>query len=130
MNSKGDDPLSTPAEVVEANDTTILLTVDAAHDGHRLDRVLASLLPNRSRSQLQRHIALGAVLVDGADPRHGARTLVHAGSVIAHRAPPETPTSLVPRAIPLDVLFEDEHILEVMARAEAEAKAERTRGDR
>ena len=48
------------------------MTVELEHDGVRLDSFLAALLPDRSRSQLQRLIKDGHVTgpVDGAEGEH------------------------------------------------------------
>ena len=41
------------------------VAVGAEHDGLRLDRFLAAVLPERSRSQIQRLVKDGRVAVDG-----------------------------------------------------------------
>jgi 23S rRNA pseudouridine1911/1915/1917 synthase len=85
--------------------------VDAAFAGARLDRYLADLNPEISRSAIQRHIELGAVMVDGAPPKRGASTVLREGSVVRYRPPPPVPTELLAEEIPLSILFEDPQLL-------------------
>lgn len=88
-------------------------TVLPAESGERLDRFLAHHAAGRSRSLLQRHIELGAVLVDGASPRRGAKTALAPGAKVSYRPPPPEPSALEPEALPLSIVFEDEHLLVV-----------------
>ena len=72
---------------------TIELVVDANHAGDRLDRTLTALVPDSSRTTIQRHIEAGAVLVDGEVPARGAKTKVEAGQTIAYTPPPPEPAA-------------------------------------
>lgn len=92
---------------------TIALTIDERHDGERLDRALADLVPDTSRAAIQRHIERDAVLIDGELPARGAKTKVHAGQKILYAPPPPEPLDLEPEDIPLAILYEDEHLLAV-----------------
>ena len=79
--------------------------------GARLDRALAQIVPEFSRSYLQQLIAAGAVQLNGlASTKSSAR--VKAGDEIRIELKP-TPQSQAfkPEAMALDVLFEDEHLL-------------------
>jgi 23S rRNA pseudouridine1911/1915/1917 synthase len=80
---------------------------DAA--GLRLDRFLAASAYGWSRSQLARWIVEGHVTRNGA-PSKPAQ-FVQPGDVIKVVPPPLTPSDLVPQEIPLDILFEDEHLI-------------------
>lgn len=78
----------------------------------RLDRYLASRITFMSRTQLQRLIAgesQGGVLVNGKVCKPS--TMLHAGDEIEVILPPPPPSGLTPEDIPLDVLFEDEHLI-------------------
>lgn len=78
----------------------------------RLDKVLADLMPEESRSRLARHIRSGGVTVDGAPASASDR--VRRGTVIeVQPIPTSPPQSLEPADIPLEVLFEDEWLLVV-----------------
>ena len=86
---------------------TMVVPEDAA--GLRLDRFLAGSGNGWSRSQVARWIAEGNVLRNGA-PSKPAQFL-RAGDVIEVNPPPVVPSELLPQEIPLDVLFEDEHMI-------------------
>lgn len=77
--------------------------------GRRLDRAVAALFPEYSRSRLQRWIRDGRVTVDGGVRR--PRDPVREGEVVALEAEPETETFLAPQEIPLEILYEDEALL-------------------
>lgn len=77
----------------------------------RLDRVLATVWKDASRTSMQRAIEAGEVLVSGKRVR--ANSLLKPGAVVVWRPPPPAPTGLEPAAIPLSILFEDEHLVVV-----------------
>jgi 23S rRNA pseudouridine1911/1915/1917 synthase len=82
--------------------------------GQRLDRVLAHLLPDMTRSALQRLIRDGGVLLDGAPARASDKPA--AGQTIrVGRSSSFAPGlgDLQPQAIPLDIIYEDDHLLVV-----------------
>jgi 23S rRNA pseudouridine1911/1915/1917 synthase len=92
------------------SDQPISLTIPGACSGLRLDQALARLLPDYSRSRLQGWIRAGQVTVDGrpADAKHkvwGNESV----TVIPQPAPEECAFNA--QDIPLDVVYEDEHIL-------------------
>lgn len=76
--------------------------------GKRVDRWLSERFPDHSRTQVQHWIRDGNVTVDGAPPR--ASRPVEAGDVFLVEVPPSPPTTLDPRPLPLDIVYEDEHI--------------------
>ncbi len=77
----------------------------------RLDRYLTGLLPRSSRSQIQRWIAEGHVLVNGkrVKPSHQVRP----SEEIVAEPPAPKPMELKPEAIPLTILYEDPYLLVV-----------------
>ena len=83
-------------------------TVPSTAAGRRLDAVLAELFPEYSRSRLSAWIKSGDVTVDGGSPR--GRDSVHGGEVIVLSVVQETQTHAVAEDIPLDILYEDEHV--------------------
>ena len=83
--------------------------VDDADRNTRLDVFLAQRMPDLSRSHIQKLIAKSCVLVDGVVSRAGHR--VQPGEGIYVTIPPPEPTDIVAEDIPLDVVFEDEHII-------------------
>jgi 23S rRNA pseudouridine1911/1915/1917 synthase len=86
------------------------LTVDATEAGSRLDVFLAAHFPDYSRVHLRRVISTGvAVIVDGRGGKPAYR--LKAGqrvSVVLPQIPREAPR---PENIPLEVLYEDEHVV-------------------
>ncbi len=76
--------------------------------GRRLDAVLAELFPEYSRSRLSAWIKSGDVSVDGAPAR--GRDHVRGGEAVTLAAVQETQTHAVAEDIPLDILYEDEHV--------------------
>jgi 23S rRNA pseudouridine1911/1915/1917 synthase len=81
------------------------IVVAPAAQGQRLDVMLAGEIGEVSRSQLARHIAEGAVTVNGERvvPSRKVRT----GDVVLWTPPPPTTVDLAPEAIPLRILHED-----------------------
>jgi 23S rRNA pseudouridine1911/1915/1917 synthase len=74
----------------------------------RLDRFLADQL-QLSRTQAARLVAEGGVSVN-ATPARASRTLIRGETVIVTFPEHEPPRQLVPNAIPLEIVFEDEHL--------------------
>jgi 23S rRNA pseudouridine1911/1915/1917 synthase len=77
----------------------------------RLDLFLSRSDLTLSRSHIQRLIEDGCVTVDGKSPRPSCR--VKAGDRIALLVPDPAPSPLLPQALPLDIRFEDDHLLVV-----------------
>jgi 23S rRNA pseudouridine1911/1915/1917 synthase len=83
--------------------------MDPRQAGRRLDQALAELLPEFSRSRLQQWISEGRVRLDGAPC--GRRDKVRGGEEVRLEAVLDVRATCAPEAIPLDVRFEDEHLL-------------------
>ena len=81
------------------------VTVDVEYDGVRLDSFLAALLPDRSRSQLQRLIKEGHV----TGPIEGLKASlpVKAGQTFHIDLPEAAPATAVAENLPLAILYED-----------------------
>ena len=77
--------------------------------GRRLDQVLAELFPEHSRSRLSGWIKSGDVLLDGAPAR--PRDPVVGGETVSLTVTMDVQTHAVAEDIPLQVLFEDEHLI-------------------
>jgi 23S rRNA pseudouridine1911/1915/1917 synthase len=87
----------------------ISFTVKPPDAGQRLD-VYLSQQPNLpTRSQIQSLIEQGLITV-GGQPKKAHYKLV-AGDRIEVTIPPPRKLEITPQAIPLDILFEDEHII-------------------
>jgi len=85
--------------------------VGRASAGRRLDRFLAAVCGDISRSRLQKLIEEGAVRVDGAVEKRPSRTTADGQKVelTLPEAPPRT--ALVAEDIPLEILYEDDQLL-------------------
>ncbi|RIJ23585.1 RluA family pseudouridine synthase [Henriciella barbarensis] len=78
--------------------------------GTRLDRFLSEALPELSRSRAKALIKEGAVSLGGRpadDPKAG----VSPGETYTLEMPDPVPATPEPEDIPLDILFEDEHLI-------------------
>ena len=75
----------------------------------RVDRVLAELCPDYSRSQLQKWLKAGDILIDGRVMV--AKEKIYGGEVIQVQAKPIQRSEFEPEDIALDIRYEDEHLL-------------------
>ncbi len=78
----------------------------------RLDKFLAATFPETTRSQIQRLIIEKQVLVNQQPPRKSGH-LLEEGDVIDISFPPATALALSPEKIPIEVVFENDHIMVV-----------------
>jgi len=84
-----------------------LVPVDAA--GWRLDQYVVSVLPALSRSRVQQLVSEGQVLVNGAEEKASLK-LRGGEHVSVHGQQQPAPLETRPEAIPLEVVYEDEHL--------------------
>jgi 23S rRNA pseudouridine1911/1915/1917 synthase len=82
-----------------------VLIVSAEQAGQRLDRFLASQLPDMSRTHIQSLMEEGRVLVDGAAMKPSHR--VEQGATVTLEIPPVPLPGVDPEEIPLEILYED-----------------------
>lgn len=102
-------PESNPIDYIDEEDFISLeITQDMA--GERLDKALATYLPDYSRNRLKAWVESGAVTVDGRVTK--ARYLLHGGESIKV-FPQEMPEqfAFAPEDIPLDVVFDDSSVI-------------------
>ena len=98
-----------PAEAgIDLSPITLELTPDAC--GHRLDKVIAGLVPQFSRSRLQLWFDAGHVAVDGKPARGKDTAYGDETVVITPQAAPED-AAYTPENIALNIVYEDEHII-------------------
>ena len=79
--------------------------------GKRLDRLLADTCSDLSRSRIQQLMAAGQVRVNGKAVKQNYR--VSSADQVVLSVPPPEPISIHPEVFPLDIFFEDEHLLVV-----------------
>ncbi|MFH1178075.1 MAG: RluA family pseudouridine synthase [Acidobacteriota bacterium] len=93
------------------NGQRVILVVPAEEAGLRLDRFLAGASRGWSRSQVARWIEAGHVTRNGRPVKPAQ--LLAAGDTVEVAPPPVVASELVAQEIPLDVIYEDEHLIAV-----------------
>ena len=88
-----------------------VLTVEDAAAGMRLDRWLATAVPDLSRVRVQALIDEGHVRVGGATPKPAHR--LRGGEAVEIEIPPAPPQELEPEPMALTIVHEDAHVLVV-----------------
>lgn len=82
----------------------------------RLDRYLTSRVPFLSRTRIQRLIEAGAATVNARPAK--ASTRLRLGDVVELVLPAPESKEIRPEEIPLDILYEDDHLIVVNKRAD------------
>jgi len=90
----------------------ISVSLDAGYAGWRLDRALADALPTLSRERLKALINAGALEREGTAVRDPSAK-VKGGESFSLAIPEPEPAHNTPQDIPLNIVFEDEHLLVV-----------------
>ena len=85
------------------------IVVPAGKVRERLDVFLTHHIENATRSKVQAGIDEGLVLVDGKPAKSSHK--VSPGEVIHVTIPKPPAPDVIPENIPLDILFEDEHLI-------------------
>ncbi|MFD1428750.1 RluA family pseudouridine synthase [Lacticaseibacillus mingshuiensis] len=85
------------------------MTFTIQAENGRLDKVIADHYPDITRSQAQKWLEAGHVLVSGQE--QAPKYKVHAGDVVAITPPEPTPLEAVPQDIPLDIVYEDDQVI-------------------
>lgn len=91
--------------------STEALLVQEEEAGIRLDKLLSVRFPTFSRTYFQSLIEKGSVLVNGEPQKKREKPLVGDEIEICFELPPEI--ALEAENIPLDILYEDEHIISI-----------------
>ncbi len=110
-----DDDLDTELTELEAGAgapdySPITLQLQPEHCGQRLDKVIAGLVPQFSRSRLQQWFEEGHVTVDGK-PAKGKGTAFGDEAVVVQPQPAPEDTAFAPEAMALDIVHEDDAII-------------------
>jgi 23S rRNA pseudouridine1911/1915/1917 synthase len=101
-----------PISTAVGGSQTIEVRLQPGHAGWRLDRALADAAPTVSRERLKRLIRNGAVEADGEPLRDPAAT-VHGDETFRVAVPKPAPAHNEAQDIPLEIAFEDDHLLVV-----------------
>ena len=79
--------------------------------GQRLDRVVATRLPDLSRTRVQELVQASLILVDGRAAKGSLR--LRGGEQISVQIRPRPPIRAEAESIPLDILYEDDDVIAV-----------------
>ena len=107
-----DDAESLPDDQIAEDDDAVdpgLRVVEVAEAGGRLDKVLADLVSDLSRGRIQALMSAG-MIKRGGKPVTDASAKAQAGTYEIS-IPPPIAAEPQPEAIPLTVLFEDQHLI-------------------
>ncbi len=88
-----------------------LLRVEEDNENERIDRYVAGVLADLSRSYIQKLIESGNLSVDGKNVKSGYK--LKKGQQIRVVTPDSIIPDILPEDIPLDILYEDEDVLVV-----------------
>ncbi len=88
---------------------TINFRVDQEEQGIRIDKYLASRLPDYSRSFLQKLVGEGRVLVGDKPVKSNYK--INEGDRVSLSVPDAVEPEIIPEPIPLDILYEDASLL-------------------
>lgn len=86
------------------------VSVDAAWHGERLDRALAAVVPEFSRSYLQQLVEAGHVTVAGRVVQAPAQRVRAGDRLRVELVPTQQSRAFRPEPVPLDIVHEDEHV--------------------
>ena len=87
------------------------ITPELEEKGLRLDKVILNHMPDRSRTEIQKWIKAGQVIVN--DNVEKANYKVEKEDVIQVTLPDPQSTEIRPEDIPLDIIYEDEDVIVV-----------------
>ena len=89
----------------------IIKNIEPEYNGQRIDKFLSEILPEYSRSFIQKVVKDGGVLVDEKCVKSNYK--LSAGQILKLNVPELVEPDIVPEDIPLDILYEDDDIIVV-----------------
>src|SRR5262245_54623244 len=95
--------------LTDETDNVVVLLPQREHLGDRLDRYVASELPDLSRTTVQNLIESGLVLVDGIQRK--PKFHITPGEVVTVEFAQSVLDEIKPEPIPLNVVYEDEDLI-------------------
>lgn len=87
----------------------VIFDIKKVFDDKRIDRYLASRLPDYSRTFLQKLVKEGAVLVNGRTVKSSYD--IQKGDLISVRVPVLEESKVVPEDIPINIVYEDDYLM-------------------
>ena len=88
-----------------------IVVIPAEYDGLRLDKALARMFPEYSRSRLKEWLLAGAITVEGGPKR--PKDAVSGGETVTMEPQPELSVTAEAEPMALDIIFEDNDLLVV-----------------
>ena len=110
-----DEDPAQPADDAELELRTLQMT--AAQHNARLDKALAESVSEFSRSYLQQLLVQGGVRVNGQAVLKPAHKVRAGDRVVVEMRPTQQSQAFKPEVLPLDVVYEDEHLLVINKQA-------------
>ncbi len=115
MSLEDEDILERPVPIDEDQAERVRIRIRKRLPGRRLDKYLHGRFPRLSRTTIQRLIKQGAITVNGQPTK--ASYEMNDADIIELVIPPPEPREIVPEPIPLDIVYEDEHLLAINKQA-------------
>jgi 23S rRNA pseudouridine1911/1915/1917 synthase len=111
--ARPDDGLDEGASEIESGADVEIRRVDVPVQWHgsRLDRTLAALVPEFSRSYLQQLIEAGVVQLNGARAAKPSMKTKAGDELVIELRPTPQSQAFVPETMALDIVFEDDYLL-------------------
>jgi 23S rRNA pseudouridine1911/1915/1917 synthase len=106
-----DEILDRPIPIDESKAKRVRLRIRRKLPGRRLDKYLHGRYPYLSRTAIQRLIRQGAVTVNSHPTKPSYE--ICGGDIVELAIPEPEPPEVIPEDIPLDIVYEDEHILAI-----------------
>lgn len=100
---------ATASEMEELNREILFFTVSETDKGQRIDKFLTDILPDFSRSYLQKLLKDSLVLANGKAVKPNYK--LSAGEVLSVRLPENEDLDLEPEDLPVEVLYEDSDVI-------------------
>lgn len=95
----------------ECSANVVTLKIRRRVVGSRLDKYLRGRFPRMSRTLLQRLIRNGGITVNGLPTKPSYEP--NKGDLIEVIVPPPEPTDIIPQDIPIEIIYEDDHMLAI-----------------
>lgn len=106
-----EDEILPPAAVEDEDIEHVRLRIRRRLPGRRLDKYLQGRFAHLSRAAIQRLIKEGSIRVNGANTKPSYE--MAGGDIVDLSLPVQRPIEVVPENIPIDILYEDEHIIAI-----------------
>lgn len=97
---------------LNGEENLILIEIPKEHGSGRIDRVLSVLLPEMSRSHIQRLIEGGCVTVNGVLCK-SKKEAINMGAKVTLKPYESVAEEVLPEDIPLNIVYEDDYVLVV-----------------